>query len=165
MINIDSLYAVFTPLAGLSSAILAGISFIEPQIPTNMATGTDLSPMAVIVSLIATFLLGLMRITNSIKNVEDTNGKILITQTALLESNNKLLETNNKLLQLFSDDSKRQDELLLNQKKLLDIENKNMDLTSKMSNTMNRIANNGTNSAKKEIKKSGNSGTNYPINR
>lgn len=167
MISIDSLYAVSTPLLGLTSAALSIFTFIEPQIPN--ISGTDISPIGIVVSLIGAFLLGLMRITNSVKSVEDTNKEILITQKTTLETQktiletqkttletqNKLLSTQNELLKLYTDDSKKQDKQLSNQEKLLEIENKNNGLMSKIINTTN----------KKDTKKSGNSGTNYPISR
>lgn len=161
MINIDSLYAVSTPILGVATAILSVFTFVDPQIPSNIG-GTDISPIAVIVSLTGTFLLGLMRITNSVKSVEDTNKEILTTQKTILETqkttletHNKLLSTQNELLKLYVDDSKKQDRQLSNQEKLLEIENKNNGLMSKIVNTNN----------KKDTKKSGNSGTNYPISR
>lgn len=160
MINIDSLYAVSTPILGLGSAILTVFTFIDPQIIPATAGGTDISPIALIISLIGTFLLGLMRITNSVKNVEDTNKEILATLKTSLETSNKVLGTQNDLLKSYLDDSKKQDKLLESTNKLLEIENKNMDLANKTLNTMNRIV-----STKKDIKKSGNSGTNYPIHR
>lgn len=156
MINSDLLYAISTPILGFGSAILAVFTFIDPQTIPTISNGTDISPIALIVSLIGTFLLGLMRITNSVKNVEDTNKEILITQKTQLDSTNKMLDTQNELLKMYIDDSKKQDKILDYQNKLLEIENKTL-------NTMSRIANNNSN--KKDVKKSGNSGVNYPINR
>ena len=162
MINSDLLYAISTPILGLGSAIITVFTFIDPAIIPQVSGGTDISPIALIVSLIGTFLLGLMRITNSVKTVEDTNKEILTIQKSTLESTNKMLATQNELLKMYVDDSKKQDKLLDNQQKLLDIENKNIDLSNKTLNTISRIANNNN---KKDVKKSGNSGVNYPINR
>lgn len=156
MINIDTLYAASTPLLGLATAIISVFTFGDPQIPSNIG-GIDASPITLIVSLIGTFLLGLMRITNSVKVVEDTNKEILTTLKTLLETNNKVSNTQSELLKLYADDAKKQD-------RLLEIEIENKDLANRTLTTMSKIVNTNNNN-KKDTKKSGNSGTNYPISR
>ena len=104
MISLNTLYDVTTPLLGLSSIALTVKMFLAENLTTP--TLTDVSPMGIIMSLVGAFLLGLMRITNSIKSVEESNAKILTAHT--------------ELLKLLADDSKKQDLILENQKALVE---------------------------------------------
>ena len=143
MITLDSIYTIITPVLGLGSAILAVFTFSSETIPT-LPVGADISPMTLIISLIATFLLGLMRTTNSVKNLEETNTKILTTQ-------NDILKVQNELLKTLTNDSVKQD-------KLIELETKSLEANNKTLTSMNRmlIANNA--------KKPGRSGT-FPVDR
>jgi hypothetical protein len=142
MISLNTLYDVVTPLLGLSSIALTVKMFLAENLATP--TLTDVSPMGIIMSLVGAFLLGLMRITNSIKSVEESNAKILTAHT--------------ELLKLLSDDSKKQDLILDNQKALLEIQNKSLDLETKSLNVLRIIVKNYQNE-----KKPGSSGT-FPVN-
>jgi hypothetical protein len=149
MISLNTLYDVVTPLLGLSSIALTVKMFLAENLATP--TLTDVSPMGIIMSLVGAFLLGLMRITNSIKSVEESNAKILTAHT--------------ELLKLLSDDSKKQDLILDNQKALVDnqkalleIQNKSLDLETKSLNVLRIIVKNYQNE-----KKPGSSGT-FPVN-
>lgn len=142
MITLDSIYTIITPILGFGSAILAVFTFSAETIPA-LPVGADISPMTLIISLIATFLLGLMRTTNSVKNLEETNTKILTTQ-------NEILKVQNELLKFYAQDS-------LNQAKLIELETKSLETNNKTLTSMNRmlIAN---------TKKPGSSGT-FPVDR
>lgn len=141
MITLDSIYTIITPVLGLGSAVLAAFTFSAETIP-SLPVGADISPMTLIISLIATFLLGLMRTTNSVKNLEETNTKILTTQ-------NDILKTQNEILKTLNQDSAKQD-------KLIELETKSLEANNKTLTSMNRmlIANNA--------KKPGSSGT-FPV--
>lgn len=134
MIALDTIYTISTPILGLGSAILAIFAFSAEAIPA-LPIGADISPMTLIISLIATFLLGLMRTTNSVKNLEETNSKILATQ-------NEILKVQNELLKVHSQDSAKQD-------KLIELENKSLEVNSKTLTSMNRML---INNAKKPEK-------------
>ncbi len=140
MITLDSIYTIITPVLGLGSAVLAAFTFSAETIP-SLPVGADISPMTLIISLIATFLLGLMRTTNSVKNLEETNTKILTTQ-------NDILKTQNEILKTFNQDSAKQD-------KLIELETKSLETNSKTLTSMNRML---INNAKKPEK----SGT-FPV--
>jgi hypothetical protein len=149
MISLNTLYDVVTPLLGLSSIALTVKMFLAENLVTP--TLTDVSPMGIIMSLVGAFLLGLMRITNSIKSVEESNAKILAAHT--------------ELLKLLSDDSKKQDLILENQKALVDnqkslleIQNKSLELETKSLAVLKIIVKNNQNE-----KKPGSSGT-FPVN-
>lgn len=134
MITLDTIYTISTPILGLGSAILAALTFSSEVIPA-LPIGADISPMTLIISLIATFLLGLMRTTNSVKNLEETNAKILATQ-------NEILKVQNELLKVHSQDSAKQD-------KLIELENKSLEVNSQTLTSMNRML---INNAKKPEK-------------
>ena len=140
MITLDSIYTIITPVLGLGSAVLAAFTFSAETIP-SLPVGADISPMTLIISLIATFLLGLMRTTNSVKNLEETNTKILTTQ-------NDILKTQNEILKTLNQDSAKQD-------KLIELETKSLETNSKTLTSMNQIL---INNAKKPEK----SGT-FPV--
>lgn len=131
MITLDSIYTIITPILGLGSAILAAFTFSTETIP-SLPIGADISPMTLIISLIATFLLGLMRTTNSVKNLEETNSKILTTQ-------NDILKVQNELLRLYTQDSVKQDKLIENQTRMLEVENKSLEVSNKTLTSMNRM--------------------------
>lgn len=150
MITLDSIYTIITPVLGLGSAVLAIFTFAAESVPA-LPLGADISPMTLMISLIATFLLGLMRTTNSVKNLEETNAKILATQNEILKAQTETLKIQNELLKVHSRDSAKQD-------KLIELENKSLEVNSRTLTSMNRmlIANN----AKKPEK----SGT-FPVDR
>ncbi len=149
MITLDTIYTITTPILGLGSAILAIFAFSAEAVPA-LPIGADISPMTLIISLIATFLLGLMRTTNSVKNLEETNAKILATQ-------NEILKVQNELLKVHSQDSVKQDKLIENQARMLEVENKSLEVNSKTLTSMNRML---INNAKKPEK----SGT-FPVDK
>ena len=124
MITLDTIYTITTPILGLGSAILAIFAFSAEAVPA-LPIGADISPMTLIISLIATFLLGLMRTTNSVKNLEETNAKILTTQ-------NEILKVQNELLKFYAQDS-------VNQAKLIELETKSLETNNKTLTSMNRM--------------------------
>jgi len=156
MITLDSIYTIITPVLGLGSAIIAAFTFSTESIP-SLPIGADISPMTLIISLIATFLLGLMRTTNSVKNLEETNAKILATQNEILKAQTETLKIQNELLKVHSQDSVKQDKLIENQARMLEVENKSLEVNSKTLTSMNRML---INNAKKPEK----SGT-FPVDR
>ncbi len=123
-ITSDSIYTIITPVLGLGSAILAAFTFSSENLPA-LPAGADISPMTLMISLVATFLLGLMRTTNSVKNLEETNAKILATQ-------NDILKVQNELLRVHSQDSAKQD-------KLIELENKSLEVNSRTLTSMNKM--------------------------
>lgn len=149
MISLNTLYDVTTPLLGLSSIALTVKMFLAENLATP--TLTDVSPMGIIMSLVGAFLLGLMRITNSIKSVEESNAKILTAHTELL----KLLAEDSKKQDLILENQKA---LVENQKALLEIQNKSLDLETKSLGVLRIIVKNYQNE-----KKPGSSGT-FPVN-
>lgn len=151
MITLDSIYTIITPVLGLGSAVLAAFTFSAEGIP-SLPIGTDISPMTLIISLIATFLLGLMRTTNSVKNLEETNSKILATQNDILKAQTETLKVQNELLKFYAQDS-------INQAKLIELETKSLETNNKTLTSMNRML-----IANANAKKPDKSGT-YPVDR
>lgn len=141
MISLNTICDITTPLLGLSSIALTVKMFLSENLVAP--TLTDVSPMGIIMSLVGAFLLGLMRITNSIKSVEESNAKILTAQT--------------ELLKLLADDSKKQDSILEHQKALLDIQKNSLELEIKTLNVLKILV------KTQNEKKPGSSGT-YPVN-
>jgi phosphoribosylformylglycinamidine (FGAM) synthase PurS component len=131
MITLDSIYTIITPILGFGSAILAVFTFSAETIPA-LPVGADISPMTLIISLIATFLLGLMRTTNSVKNLEETNSKILVTQNEILKAQTETLKIQNELLKTLTQDSVKQD-------KLIELETKSLEANNKTLTSMNRM--------------------------
>ena len=140
MISLNTIYDITTPLLGLSSVALTVKMFLSENLVTP--TLTDVSPMGIIVSLVGAFLLGLMRITNSLKSVEESNTKILTAQT--------------ELLKLLTDDSRKQDSILDHQKALLKIQETSLDLETKTLNVLKILV------KTQNEKKPGSSGT-FPV--
>ena len=140
MISLNTIYDIITPLLGLSSVALTVKMFLSENLVTP--TLTDVSPMGIIVSLVGAFLLGLMRITNSLKSVEESNTKILTAQT--------------ELLKLLTDDSKKQDSILEHQKALLEIQKTSLELETKTLNVLKILV------KFQNEKKPGSSGT-FPV--
>ncbi len=141
MISLNTIYDISTPLLGLGSIAFTTQMYLGDALANP--TLTDISPMGVIMSLVGAFLLGLMRITNSLKSMD---------------------ESNTKILQILADDSKKQDLILENQKAtlenqkaLLEIQNKSLDLETKNLTILNRFL------KIQDAKKPGSSGT-FPVN-
>lgn len=124
MITLDTVYTVFTSLGGLGSSIMAILMFSDPITSIPLGGSSDISPLTLIVSIIGTVMLGLLRITNSVKNLEETNAKILNTQTELLKSNNELLR-------ISSNDSAKHDKVIENQNRQLEVDHKSLDAMTK----------------------------------
>jgi hypothetical protein len=127
MISLNTIYDVATPLLGLGSIAFSTQMFLTDNLATPSLT--DISPMGVIMSLVGAFLLGLMRITNSLKSLEESNAKILTIQT--------------ELIKLLIDDAKKQDiildhqkALLENQKAMLEVQNKSLELENRNLNVL-----------------------------
>jgi len=120
MISLNTIYDVATPLLGLGSIAFSTQMFLTDNLATPSLT--DISPMGVIMSLVGAFLLGLMRITNSLKSLEESNAKILTIQT--------------ELIKLLIDDAKKQDIILENQKALLEVQNKSLELENRNLNVL-----------------------------
>lgn len=120
MISLNTIYDVATPLLGLGSIAFSTQMFLTDNLATTSLT--DVSPMGVIMSLVGAFLLGLMRITNSLKSLEESNAKILTIQT--------------ELIKLLIDDAKKQDIILENQKALLEVQNKSLELENRNLNVL-----------------------------
>ncbi len=120
MISLNTIYDVATPLLGLGSIAFSTQMFLTDNLATPSLT--DVSPMGVIMSLVGAFLLGLMRITNSLKSLEESNAKILTIQT--------------ELIKLLIDDAKKQDIILENQKALLEVQNKSLELENRNLNVL-----------------------------
>lgn len=120
MISLNTIYDIATPLLGLGSIAFSTQMFLTDNLVAPSLT--DVSPMGVIMSLVGAFLLGLMRITNSLKSLEESNAKILTIQT--------------ELIKLLIDDAKKQDIILENQKALLEVQNKSLELENRNLNVL-----------------------------